>query len=126
MKVTHTAKRFQLSDQLEPVQQHKLTADEPIQPARPLTLKVQVDGRLVVMIRGRAAWALVQLIDAGAAGCSYIDSPAPHWPGYIHQLRNIGVVIDSIREAHRGPFPGHHCRYYLISPVVILETSNSK
>jgi hypothetical protein len=63
---------------------------------------------------------------AGADGCSYIDRPAPHWPGYIYQLQNIGLVIESIREAHGGEFPGRHARYYLRSAVVIIETSNSK
>jgi len=86
-----------------------------------LTLKVQIDGGLVVIIRGRAAWALLALIAAGAAGCTYIDNPAPHWPGYVHQLHTIGVQIDSVREAHRGEFPGCHARYYLRSVIVIID-----
>jgi hypothetical protein len=91
-----------------------------------LTLKVQIDGGPVVVIRGRAAWALLALMAAGATGCTYIDNPAPHWPGYVHQLHTIGVAIASTREAHRGPFPGHHARYYLRSVIVIIEKLNSE
>ena len=36
---------------------------------------------------GRDAWALGELIGAGAAGCTPIDNPGPRWSGYIFKLK---------------------------------------
>jgi hypothetical protein len=85
------------------------------------TLRVEfVDGRKV-FVRGRTAWSLKKLTTAGAAGCSVFDNLAPRWSGYVYKLRKLGFVIDTIRERHRGRFPGHHARYILRSQVSILE-----
>ena len=35
---------------------------------------------------GRDAWALGELITAGAAGCTPIDNPGPRWSGYVYKL----------------------------------------
>lgn len=69
---------------------------------------------------GREAWALRELIQAGARGCTPIDNPAPRWSAYIHDLRHeFGLYIETIHEKHGGDFPGTHARYVLRSQVAI-------
>jgi hypothetical protein len=91
---------------------------------RPVSLKIHVrighDGP-VVTVRGREAWALMALIAAGEHGCRPIDKPGPRWSGYVHDLRKLGFVIETINESHGGSFPGTHARYVLRSPVVVLD-----
>jgi hypothetical protein len=78
-----------------------------------------VDGnRVTRQIPGRYAWALLELKKAGKRGCTPLDNPAPRWSAYIHQLRHeYGLDIQTIWEAHKGPFPGTHARYVLQSKV---------
>lgn len=79
---------------------------------------VRTDGRTFdVTLKGRSLWALEQLIQAGAVGCTAIDAPAPRWAAYVFYLREAGIQIDTIAEAHGGAFPGHHARYVLRSNV---------
>jgi hypothetical protein len=67
---------------------------------------------------GRDAWALGELILAGAAGCTPIDNPGPRWSGYVHKLKRIyGLDIESITEMHGGDYAGKHARYVLRSKV---------
>lgn len=54
---------------------------------------------------------------AGPKGCTPISNPAPRWAAYIHNLRALGVAIDTIAEKHGGPFAGHHAKYVLASNV---------
>jgi len=71
-----------------------------------------------IIVVGRDAWALDNLIKAGKKGCTPIDNPAPRWSGYIHKLRkNYGIDIETIDEAHGGPYAGTHARYVLKSNV---------
>lgn len=77
------------------------------------------DNRL--MFKGRDAWALMELVRAGAKGCTPIDHPGPRWSGYVHKLRKAGLAIDTIHERHGGEFPGRHARYVLRSRVRIIE-----
>jgi hypothetical protein len=87
-----------------------------------LTLRLRIsDNDPVVTLRGREAWALMALKAAGERGCTPIDHPGPRWSGYVHDLRKLGIVIETIRERHGGPFAGEHARYVLRSLVVILE-----
>ncbi|WP_322868292.1 hypothetical protein U7859_02245 [Bradyrhizobium ottawaense] len=86
-----------------------------------LRLKVQIDAGNAVVVVGRAAWALLELLAAGHAGCTYVDTPAPRWSSYIHKLRKLGAIIDTLREGHGGPFAGFHARYVLRSSVTVLE-----
>ncbi|MEY9328265.1 hypothetical protein ABIA20_005299 [Sinorhizobium fredii] len=79
----------------------------------PLGLPVTVDGRL--------CWALRNLINAGAAGCTPINHPGPRWSHYTWRLRGMGFAIETIHEKHGGPFPGTHARYVLHSEVSVLE-----
>jgi Winged helix domain len=74
-------------------------------------------------IRGRDAWALVQLIEAGPKGCTPIDTPGPRWSGYLHKLRRRhGLTIETVHEPHKGAFP--HARYVLKSGVQVLSRSD--
>jgi hypothetical protein len=87
-----------------------------------LTLRLRIsDNDPVVTLRGREAWALMELKAAGERGCTPIDHPGPRWSGYVHDLRKLGIVIETIRERHGGPFAGEHARYVLRSHVVILN-----
>lgn len=74
----------------------------------------------VVSVSGRDRWALEQLIKAGPRGCTPIDSPAPRWSGYVWNLRQMGISIETVTETHKGPFPGSHARYVLRSIVTPL------
>lgn len=70
---------------------------------------------------GREAWTLKHLVDAGSTGVTTIDYPAPRWSHYVYKLRKAGLVITTEHEPHRGDFPGHHGRYRLETPLVIVE-----
>jgi hypothetical protein len=76
-------------------------------------------------LKGRDAWALLQLHHAGDAGCTPIDTPGPRWSGYVHKLRRAGIAIETVHESHRGPFPGRHARYVLRSRVRVVEAGGN-
>jgi hypothetical protein len=79
-----------------------------------------------VTVSGRDKWALDRLREAGRKGCTPMTEPAPRWSAYIHNLRKLGVEIETITEPHEGDFPGHHARYVLRSAVsVIVERGQS-
>jgi hypothetical protein len=80
----------------------------------------------VVTVRGRDAWALLELNAANDNGCTPIEHPGPRWSGYVHKLRKAGIVIETIREAHGGTFSGQHARYVLRSLITILEKEGGK
>ena len=67
--------------------------------------------------KGREAWALDRLREAGPKGCTPITEPAPRWSAYVHNLRGLGVPIQTLREPHGGEFSGHHGRYVLRATV---------
>ena len=54
-----------------------------------------------------------RLITAGETGCTPIKQPAPRWSGYIFELRQLGVEVETLTEKHGGEYPGHHGRYVL-------------
>ena len=70
-----------------------------------------------ITVSGRDQWALDRLRKAGRKGCTPITEPAPRWSAYVHNLRKLGVDIETIHEPHEGDFPGHHARYVLRSAV---------
>ncbi len=74
-----------------------------------------------LVLPGRLAWALENLVRAGQAGCTPIDTPGPRWSGYVFDLRrDYNLDIETVTEPHKGPFPGTHARYVLksrVSPV---------
>jgi len=86
-----------------------------------LTLRIQIGNGPMVILRGRDAWALQLLKAANDNGCTPIDHPGPRWSGYVHKLRKAGIVVETIRERHGGPFAGDHARYVLRTDVTILE-----
>ena len=74
-----------------------------------------------VMLLGRNAWAVLQLIAAGPQGVTPIEHVGPRWSAYVYKLRKAGIAVVTIRETHGGQFPGHHARYALAVPVFIEE-----
>ena len=76
-----------------------------------------------IVIHGRDAWALCELVKAGAKGCTPIEQPGPRWSGYVHKLRKLGIHVVTIDERHGGPLAGRHARYVLQSTVRIVSTS---
>ncbi len=74
-------------------------------------------GARSVLLKGRDLWALVELINAGAQGCTPIENPAPRWSAYVFNLRQSGIEIETVHEGHKGAFPGKHGRYVLRSDV---------
>ena len=91
-----------------------------------LTIKARImpDG-LPFTVFGRDAWALSELHGAGMRGCTPIDNPGPRWSAYVFKLKRLhGLSIETLNEAHKGPFAGTHARYVLKSQVEILERSD--
>jgi len=69
--------------------------------------------------KGRARWALENLMQAGSKGVTPITHPGPRWAAYVFKLREAGLSIETIHEMHDGPFPGNHARYVLHSSVML-------
>jgi hypothetical protein len=89
---------------------------------RAITIELDTDdGPHRMTFEGREAWALGQLLAAGKRGVTPIHRPAPRWSHYIHMLRKAGLEIETIHEAHGGPFAGHHGRYVLHSQVKLMH-----
>lgn len=86
-------------------------------PVRAFTIRSEAADPHVIIVKGRDRWALEALITAGPKGCTPIDNPAPRWAAYVHNLRGLGVAIETITEKHRGPFAGTHARYVLACNV---------
>ncbi len=79
------------------------------------------DGRHIAPV-GRDAWMLDRLLEAGAAGCTSLENPAPRTSHYVFKLRTkFGLNIETITEAHDGPYAGHHARYVLRTHVSRVE-----
>lgn len=74
-----------------------------------------------VLLIGRNLWALRELIKAGKAGCTPINNPAPRWSAYVHNLRKLGINIETIRLPHGGSFPGSHGKYVLHTFVRLMR-----
>jgi hypothetical protein len=80
----------------------------------------------VITPAGRDAWALGELITAGAEGCTPIDNPGPRWSGYVHKLKRVyRLNIDSITEMHGGEYAGKHARYVLRSKVRFADPADA-
>lgn len=77
--------------------------------------QVQPEGgeAFTIQAKGRNAWALDRLREAGPKGCTPRTEPAPRWSAYVHNLRGLGVPIETLTEPHGGEFSGTHGRYVL-------------
>ena len=71
-------------------------------------------------LNGRTGWALAQLVYAGRAGVTTLSHPAPRWSAYVHNLRKMGIHIDTRDEKHAGEFAGWHGRYVLLSKISLV------
>lgn len=87
--------------------------------SKPITVRLPDDS--LQTFTGRDAWALRQLMEAGRAGVTPIDNPAPRWSHYIYKLRSAGIVISTENVRHGGPFPGTHGRYRLETKLTVVE-----
>lgn len=67
----------------------------------------------VIVVKGRTRWALDRLRCAGSGGITSFTDPAPRLSAYVHNLRKLGVDIETVTEPHCGAFSGHHGRYIL-------------
>lgn len=85
--------------------------------AAPYTLTLPNGDTLSITVSGRDRWAFEALSAAGERGCTPIENPAPRWSGYVFNLRNLGVPIETVTEPHDGPFSGTHARYVLRAKV---------
>ena len=85
--------------------------------ARSFILHTSDGSAQTLRLKGREEWALERLLEAGAAGCTPIDTPGPRWSDYVFKLRRRGLAIETVHEPHHGPFAGHHARYILRSRV---------
>lgn len=84
--------------------------------------KIQTtDNPIVLILRGRLAWTLLELINADDRGITPLHNPAPRLSHYVMTLRRKGVAIDTDMQAHGGAFPGEHGVYRLKSAVTIEQ-----
>ncbi|WP_407660084.1 winged helix domain-containing protein [Limimaricola variabilis] len=70
-------------------------------------------------LKGRLGWTMHQLAQAGPRGLSTLERPAPRWSGYVHDLRKLGISIETEMEPHEGAYKGHHARYRLACAVEV-------
>jgi hypothetical protein len=85
-------------------------------------LTVRLDGPegTILSVKGRVAWTLSNLLQAGERGVTPIERPAPRWSDYVFKLRKAGFTVETIDEAHGGNYSGHHARYVLRTAVEII------
>jgi len=89
------------------------------------TIHDEAQGNQHIAVSGRDRWALEALIAAREKGCTPIDTPGPRWSGYVFNLRQVGVPIETITEPHDGPFAGTHARYVLSASVTRSEGADA-
>lgn len=77
-------------------------------------------------VSGREAWALDQLIRAGADGVTPITHVGPRWSEYVRRLRGRGIDIETIHEGHSGAFAGRHGRYVIRASIEVMETKTTE
>jgi len=81
----------------------------------------RLDGPSECIIKGRDIWALRELVRAGAVDATPINYRGPRWSAYVHNLRAVGLYIETVRETHGGPYRGTHARYVLHTPIKVIE-----
>lgn len=85
-----------------------------------ITIRLGEDGAEKTF-RGRFAWTLNALIEAGKQGVTPLERPAPRWSHYVMVLRRGGVPVQTIDEKHGGAYSGRHGRYLLDVPVTVVS-----
>ena len=70
-------------------------------------------------LNGRLGWTFYELHTAGKRGVTPVERPAPRWSGYVHDLRGMGIAIDTEMVPHGGTYSGHHARYRLACNAVV-------
>ncbi len=80
----------------------------------------------ILELKGREEWALSNLLAAGSRGCTPIDTPGPRWSDYVFKLKKRGIVIETVTEAHGGPYKGTHARYVLRSRIERLSAASAR
>ncbi|WP_376873329.1 hypothetical protein [Albirhodobacter sp. R86504] len=68
-------------------------------------------------LKGRAAWMLNQLIDAGPQGLVTAQFPGVRISAHVLDLRMKGLLISTEYEPNGGEFKGRHGRFTLMSKV---------
>jgi hypothetical protein len=79
------------------------------------------DTPITLHLKGRLAWALMELVKAGDNGITPLHNPAPRVSHYVMTLRRKGVAIDTDMQPHDGAYPGKHGVYRLRSAVTIEQ-----
>jgi hypothetical protein len=69
------------------------------------------------LLAGRTGWPLERLGEAGRKGCTPITEPALGWSACVHNLRAMGLEIETISTPHGGDYQGHHARNVLRSTL---------
>ena len=75
------------------------------------------------VFEGREAWALNRLLAVGDKGLTSIDEPGVRLAHYVMKIRRAGIAVEMVREKNlTGSYGGNFGRYFLKTPVVIVET----
>ena len=82
----------------------------------------RLDTDEILSTKGRESWCLAQLVTTGPKGFTTVERPAPRISHYVFQLRKRGLPVQTIEEAHGGPYRGTHARYCLDVPLAIVAT----
>lgn len=91
------------------------------------TLRVQCLGDnddpsgLPITFRGREAWACRELIRAGDAGVSSLHHIGPRLAHYCMKIRRAGILIETVKQPHGGPYVGWHGVYKLRTKLDVIE-----
>lgn len=85
-----------------------------------VSARVLPDGKPIV-VQGRDAWMLQELIGRGERGCSSLEYPGRRISHYVLKLRRAGFVIETADERHEGAWGGIHGRYRLQGEVEVLD-----
>jgi hypothetical protein len=84
---------------------------------------VTEDGPRSIRLVGRFAQTAEALVTAGPRGITALDLSnwAVRLSHYVFILRkDHGLNIEMMMEGHDGPFPGHHGRYVLTTPMRLI------
>lgn len=85
------------------------------------------DDLVPLVVKGRVAWCLKELLIAGDFGITGYKGRGPRLAAYIHTLRkHYDLEIETELEPHGGPYPGRHARYRLWSEIKVLRDTGAR